>query len=144
MVLLELLTGLQAIDPTRPGGQHNLIEWAKPSLSEKRKLVKMMDPRLENEYPSKAATQAAALILKCLEGDPRKRPSMEEVLATLQKVALIKPKPKEVRSRSENLGPPSIRDEPSPLHRPHHHLRHRHHRSPMHGRDGGPTSARSL
>ncbi|KAI3424018.1 SSD domain-containing protein [Psidium guajava] len=101
VVLLELLTGLRAMDSNRPSGQHNLVEWARPSLSKKRRLKKIVDPRLDNEYPSKAAAQVAELILKCLEGDPRKRPSMEHVLATLELVNVIKLKPKEVQPRSE-------------------------------------------
>ncbi|KAK9990008.1 hypothetical protein SO802_024993 [Lithocarpus litseifolius] len=38
VVLLEMLTGLRALDPSRPSGQQNLVEWLKPSLSNKRKL----------------------------------------------------------------------------------------------------------
>ncbi|XP_030446618.1 probable serine/threonine-protein kinase PIX13 [Syzygium oleosum] len=147
VVLLELLTGLQALDSKRPSSQHNLVEWAKPSLSEKRKLKKIVDPRLDNEYPSKAAAQVAKLILKCLEGDPRKRPSMEDVLATLELVNTIKSKPREVRPRSEQLAS-RHGDQRSPLHHRHRHNHHRHqHRSPLHrreGQEGGSSSARSL
>ncbi|KAI6690658.1 hypothetical protein NL676_027486 [Syzygium grande] len=32
VVLLEMLTGLQALDPERPSGRQNLVEWARPSL----------------------------------------------------------------------------------------------------------------
>ncbi|KAI6688489.1 hypothetical protein NL676_025317 [Syzygium grande] len=150
VVLLELLTGLQALDSKRPSGQHNLVDWAKPSLSEKRKLKKIVDPRLDNEYPSKAAARVAKLILECLEGDPRKRPSMEDVLATLELVNAIKLKPREVRPRSEQLAS-RHGDQRSPSH---HHHQHRHnrrqhqqHRSPLHhreGQEGGSSSARSL
>ncbi|KAG6774823.1 hypothetical protein POTOM_022196 [Populus tomentosa] len=86
VVLLELLTGLKALDTNRPSWQENLVEFASPSLSDKRKLKKIMDPRLEEQYPIKAAVQAAGLILQCLESDPRSRPSMEEVLETLKKI----------------------------------------------------------
>ncbi|GMP81887.1 hypothetical protein CsSME_00036437 [Camellia sinensis var. sinensis] len=94
VVLLELLTGLRALDMNQPNGEHNLIEWARPFLPDKRKLNKIMDPRLENHYPSKAAFQVAELILQCLESYPKNRPSMEEVLETLQQVNAIKIKPK--------------------------------------------------
>lgn len=94
MVLLELLTGLRVLDMNLPKGEHNLIEWARPFLPDKRKLNKIMDPGLENHYPSKAAFQAAELILQCLESNPKNRPSMEEVLETLQQVNAIKIKPK--------------------------------------------------
>ncbi|XP_039170197.1 probable serine/threonine-protein kinase PBL11 [Eucalyptus grandis] len=94
VVLLEMLTGLQALDNTRPSGQQNLVEWARPSLRDKRKLRKIMDSRLERRYPLKAATQAAELILKCLEGDPNVRPSTDEVLKTLEQINTIRVKKK--------------------------------------------------
>ncbi|CAL5418579.1 unnamed protein product [Camellia sinensis] len=94
VVLLELLTGLRVIDMNRSNSAHNLIEWARPFLPDKRKLNKIMDPRLENHYPSKAAFQAAKLILQCPESNPKNRPSMKEVLEALQQVNAIKMKPK--------------------------------------------------
>ncbi|XWS20843.1 hypothetical protein CRYUN_Cryun30bG0003800 [Craigia yunnanensis] len=98
VVLLEMLTGLRALDTNRPSGEHNLVEWAKYSLTEKKKLKKIMDPRLEEQYPPKAALQAGELILKCLESDPRSRPSMEEVLNMLEKISAINEKPKESKA----------------------------------------------
>ena len=120
VVLLEMLTGNQALDMNRPPGQQNLVEWAKPSLTNKRKLKKIMDPRLRDQYPLKAAAQAAELILKCLESDPKNRPSMEEVLETLKRINEIKEKPnsKEVKVAT---------NQPQ-LH---------HHRSPYHPKHGG-------
>ncbi|XP_031406598.1 probable serine/threonine-protein kinase PIX13 [Punica granatum] len=107
VVLLELLTGLQALDQNRPSGSHNLVEWAKPSLSEKRKLKKLIDPRLEDRYPSKAAILAAQLIMRCLEGELKKRPSMQEVLNGLEKINLIKEMPEEIVPK---LGQPKERN----------------------------------
>ncbi|CAM9002256.1 unnamed protein product [Rhodiola kirilowii] len=86
VVLLEMLTGLMAVDTNRPSGHHNLIEWAKPCLSEKKKLRKIMDPRLENRYPQKGAFHLSQMVLKCLEHDPKNRPSMEDVLEKLEQV----------------------------------------------------------
>ncbi|KAF3650850.1 putative galacturonosyltransferase 3-like [Capsicum annuum] len=48
--LVEMLTGLRAIDTKRPTNQHNLVEWIKPHLSDKRKLKDKMDSRLEGKY----------------------------------------------------------------------------------------------
>ncbi|XP_061968030.1 probable serine/threonine-protein kinase PIX13 isoform X2 [Populus nigra] len=98
VVLLELLTGLKALDTNRPSGQHNLVEYARPFLLERRKLKKIMDPGLEERYPLKAAMQAAELILRCLESDLRIRPSMEEVSEILIKIKDVKEKPKKSKS----------------------------------------------
>ncbi|CAN6268909.1 unnamed protein product [Urochloa humidicola] len=113
VVLLEMLTGLRALDTGRPAQQHNLVDWAKPYLADRRKLARLVDPRLEGQYPSKAALLAAQLTLRCLEGDPRSRPSMAEVVAALEEIEQIK-----VRRRDE------------------------HHRSPR-PRSGGSGSGRS-
>ena len=85
VVLLELLTGLRVLERSRPRGEENLVEWTKPSLNEKKKLKRIMYPRMDRQYPLKAVVDVAQLILKCLENDPKNRPSMEEVLETLEK-----------------------------------------------------------
>ncbi|WVZ86741.1 hypothetical protein U9M48_033478 [Paspalum notatum var. saurae] len=94
VVLLEMLTGLRALDTGRPAQQHNLVDWAKPYLADRRKLARLVDPRLEGQYPSRAALLAAQLTLRCLEGDPRSRPSMAEVVAALEEIEQIKVRPK--------------------------------------------------
>ncbi|KAJ8762309.1 hypothetical protein K2173_007466 [Erythroxylum novogranatense] len=97
VVLLELLTGRTIFDPNRPGGEQNLVKWATPFLSNKRKVKKIVDPRLEGQCPVAASIHVAELILRCLEQDPRNRASMDEVLDNLQYVDAIKETPKEVK-----------------------------------------------
>ncbi|OAY69269.1 putative serine/threonine-protein kinase NAK, partial [Ananas comosus] len=92
VVLLEMLTGQRALDLNRPNGQYSLVDWAKPYLADRRKLARVMDPRLEGQYHSKGALQAAQLTLKCLNGDPKSRPSMKEVLETLEQITELKGK----------------------------------------------------
>ncbi|KAJ1427401.1 Serine-threonine/tyrosine-protein kinase, catalytic domain [Sesbania bispinosa] len=70
VVLLELLTGLAALDTNRPTVEQNLVEYSKPYLSDKKKLKRIMDPRMDEQ------------------------PSMEEVLGILEKAQNIKYKPK--------------------------------------------------
>jgi serine/threonine protein kinase len=105
VVLLEMLTGLRALDPSRPSDQHNLVDWAKPYLSDRRKLARLLDPRLEGRYPSKGAVLAAQLNLRCLSGDPKSRPSMKEVLVVLEEVESMKSRPKEGGAASPAPGP---------------------------------------
>ncbi|XP_070056406.1 probable serine/threonine-protein kinase PIX13 isoform X2 [Nicotiana tomentosiformis] len=95
VVLLEILTGRRVLDLNRPNGEINLVEWAKPMLPDKKKLRKIMDPRLEGQYPSKAAYEIAEIIVQCLEPDPKTRPSMEEILDCLEQCNAIKMKPRE-------------------------------------------------
>ncbi|KAG9443094.1 hypothetical protein H6P81_018948 [Aristolochia fimbriata] len=115
VVLLEMLTGLRALDTNRPSGQHNLVEYAKPYLSHRRKITQIMDPRLEGQYPPKGAFQAAELTLKCLGSDPRSRPSMKEVKEALERIEAIKDKPKEPKAKGGHPNRSSQRGHLSPL-----------------------------
>ncbi|CAN0907595.1 Probable serine/threonine-protein kinase CST [Linum grandiflorum] len=94
VVLLELLTGLRALDTSRPSGEQNLAEWLKPTLAKKRKVKNIMDARIEGQYSSKAMLQATDITLKCLEEDPKSRPCMAEVVEALQQIHAIVDKPK--------------------------------------------------
>ncbi|KAL6559586.1 putative serine/threonine-protein kinase pix13 [Orobanche gracilis] len=87
VVLLEMMTGQRAIDTRRPSGQLSLVDWLKPILSQRRKLNKIMDKRMEGQYSPKAAMEAVKLTLSCLQPDPRKRPSMREVVEALEHIA---------------------------------------------------------
>nr|GMD21330.1 probable serine/threonine-protein kinase NAK isoform X2 [Ipomoea batatas] len=98
VVLLEILTGLRVLDLSRPTREQNLVEWTKPMLADKRKIKTIVDPRLEGQYPSRAATRIAELILKCFQGEPAKRPSMDEVLKSLQEINDVKTRRRDHRS----------------------------------------------
>ena len=100
VVLVEILTGLRAVDPSRPSGKQSLVDWIKPYLSDKKKLKHIMDTSLEGKYPSKAAIGIAELALKCLAQEPKNRPSMQEVLQTLEKFEGMDEKPKVSRRNS--------------------------------------------
>ncbi|KAF3946269.1 hypothetical protein CMV_027449 [Castanea mollissima] len=97
VVLVEILTGLRALDTNRPSGKHNLVDWVKPYLSERRKLKQIMDSRLEGKYPSKAVFHISQLALKCLAAEPKHRPSMKEVLEKLERFEAANERPREPR-----------------------------------------------
>ncbi|KAK6933172.1 Protein kinase domain [Dillenia turbinata] len=83
VVLLEMLCGRRALDKNRPSGEHNLVEWARPYLTSKRKILRVMDSRLEGHYPLNIALKAAHLAILCLASEPKRRPTMEQVVAVL-------------------------------------------------------------
>ncbi|KAG9160115.1 hypothetical protein Leryth_015025, partial [Lithospermum erythrorhizon] len=80
---------------SRASGQQNLLEWKKAQLSNKRKLKSIMDARLKGQYSSEGAHFAALLTLRCLESQPKNRPSMREVVAVLEQIRAIKEKPRQ-------------------------------------------------
>ncbi|GMI97111.1 protein kinase 1B, PBS1-LIKE 10 [Hibiscus trionum] len=86
VVLLEMLSGRRAIDKNRPSGEQKLVEWAKPYLSNKRKVLRVLDNRLQGQYSMEGVFKAATLALRCLSIDSRFRPSMNEVVTALQQL----------------------------------------------------------
>ncbi|KAL1355064.1 hypothetical protein HN51_069540 [Arachis hypogaea] len=101
VVMLELLSGRRAVDKTISGMEQNLVDWAKPYLGDKRRLFRIMDTKLEGQYPQKAAFMAATLALQCLNSEAKARPAMTEVLATLEQID--SPKTAGRHSHSEHL-----------------------------------------
>ncbi|KAG5000005.1 hypothetical protein JHK87_021077 [Glycine soja] len=83
VVLLELLTGRRSLDTTFDGEQ-KLAEWAHSLLKEKKKLLKIIDPRLDGDYPIKAVHKAARLAYHCLNSHPKARPLMREIVHSLE------------------------------------------------------------
>ncbi|CAH1436379.1 unnamed protein product [Lactuca virosa] len=89
VVLLESLTGLRAIDKTRPNKEQNLVEWIRPMLHSKRKVKTIIDPSLGHDYQLKAAYECAALVLRCTQPESIQRPSIEQVLQSLEGISGI-------------------------------------------------------
>ncbi|KAK6137797.1 hypothetical protein DH2020_028456 [Rehmannia glutinosa] len=84
VVLLELLTGRKSLDRSRPAREQNLTEWAIPLLKEKKKLLNIVDPRLEGDYPVKGFQKAAMLAYHCLNRNPKARPLMRDIVDSLE------------------------------------------------------------
>lgn len=84
VVLLELLTGRKSLDKSRPAREQTLTDWALPLLKEKKKLLNIVDPRLEGDYPIKGVHKAAMLAYHCLNRNPKARPLMRDVVDSLE------------------------------------------------------------
>jgi serine/threonine protein kinase len=84
VVLLELLTGRRALDGS---AAVTLVDWARPQLADRRKVMRIMDTRLGGQYPKKQAQEVAALALRCLQNDAKNRPAMADgVLPQLEQL----------------------------------------------------------
>uniref|UniRef100_A0A0D9W0T8 non-specific serine/threonine protein kinase n=1 Tax=Leersia perrieri TaxID=77586 RepID=A0A0D9W0T8_9ORYZ len=86
VVLLEMMSGRRAIDKNRPQGEHNLVEWARPYLTHKRKIFRVLDTRLEGQYSNVGAQTIATLARECLSYEAKMRPSMEAVVTILEEL----------------------------------------------------------
>ncbi|XP_027122352.2 probable serine/threonine-protein kinase PBL18 [Coffea arabica] len=84
VVLFELLTGRIAVDYRRAKEEQNLVKWVRPHLRDKRTIARIMDSRLEGQYPRKGAYVAATIALYCVNPEHKYRPPMAEVLEYLE------------------------------------------------------------
>lgn len=119
-MLLELLSGRRAVDKTKVGVEQYLVDWAKPYLSNRRKLFRVMDTKLEGQYSQRGALRVAVLALQCIS-EAKHRPNMSEVLQALEQVSTSR----KARSPSHPQHSPCQ----SPM--PKSPLRHSYHPSPV-------------
>ncbi|XP_020104494.1 probable serine/threonine-protein kinase PBL16 [Ananas comosus] len=84
VVLLELLTGRKSLDKSRPVREQTLADWAFPLLTQKKKVLSIVDARLEGDYPVKAVHKTAMLAYHCLSRNPKARPLMRDIVDSLE------------------------------------------------------------
>ncbi|XP_074573419.1 putative serine/threonine-protein kinase PBL7 [Curcuma longa] len=87
VLLLELITGRRAFDPLRAHAQRNLTLWVRPFLNDRRKSLRLADPYLQRCFPPQAFQQLVAISSMCLKDQAHVRPTMTDVVATLDVVA---------------------------------------------------------
>ncbi|KAK8683322.1 hypothetical protein V6N13_039386 [Hibiscus sabdariffa] len=84
VVLMELLTGLTALDEDRTEESRYLVEWFGRIKSSKEKLMAAIDPALEvNEESHESISTVAELAGHCTGRDPYNRPDMGHVVNVL-------------------------------------------------------------
>lgn len=72
------------MDKSRPSREHNLVEWARPLLNHNKKLLRILDPRIEGQYSTKILMKVANLAYQCLSQNPKGRPLMSQVIEILE------------------------------------------------------------
>ncbi|KAL2333398.1 hypothetical protein Fmac_014611 [Flemingia macrophylla] len=83
VVLLELMSGRHVLDRNRSKRKHFLVDWAKPLIDRKR-ISKVMDARIKGQYSEREAGRIAHLAIQCLSTVPKLRPTMDEVVRSLE------------------------------------------------------------
>ncbi|KAJ1687362.1 hypothetical protein LUZ63_018752 [Rhynchospora breviuscula] len=89
VVLLELLTGRKSLDKSRPVREQTLADWAFPLLTQKKKVLAIVDPRLAGDYPVKAVHKTAMLAYHCLNKNPKARPLMRDIVASVEPLQVL-------------------------------------------------------
>lgn len=111
VVLLELLSGRCAYERANSCQEQNLVDWVRPYLGDKSKLFRIMDPKLEGQYPKKGAHGLANIAMFCTANDVKLRPQMSEVLAALEE--LQDPRSAEKRRQAAHARRSSSREKSS-------------------------------
>lgn len=103
VVLLEILSGRRAVDKNRPSGEHNLVEWAKPYLASKRKVLQIFDARIDGQYSVEEALRAVNVAVRCIATEPKYRPNMKEVVKALEQIQDLSDKESLGSSQNQQL-----------------------------------------
>lgn len=85
VVVLEVLTGKQPIDPTIPNGLH-IVDWVRQKQwrSNTQVLDKILQARPESELDEIMQTLGVAIL--CVNSNPDDRPTMKDVAAMLKEI----------------------------------------------------------
>lgn len=89
VVLYELLTGRRALDRSRPLGEQKLLQWVRQFPVDSSMFTMLIDPRLRDQYSLSSAREVAKLADRCLNKNAMSRPTMTEVVESLQKALLM-------------------------------------------------------
>ncbi|XAR51645.1 Non-specific serine/threonine protein kinase [Bertholletia excelsa] len=83
VVLLEALCGRPAVDTSLEEEQHSLAIWAQQCIKEE-KLDQIIDPRLRDQISSGCLKLIAEVAQRCLQHGSKARPTMSEVVVSLE------------------------------------------------------------
>ncbi|KAL3682831.1 hypothetical protein R1sor_000853 [Riccia sorocarpa] len=83
VLLMEIITGRDPVDYSRPAGEVNLVDWLKMMVGSRRS-EEVADPRLEEKPTSRALKRALLVALRCVDPDSVKRPKMGQVVHMLE------------------------------------------------------------
>ncbi|XP_050372130.1 probable serine/threonine-protein kinase PBL28 [Argentina anserina] len=93
VVLLELLTGRQALDLNQGPNDQNLVLQVRHILNDRKKLRKVIDPELSrSSYTMESIVMFANLASRCVRPDSSERPSMTECVKELQLIIITNTK----------------------------------------------------
>ncbi|KAG0535455.1 hypothetical protein BDA96_04G367800 [Sorghum bicolor] len=84
VVLLELLSGRKPVSISESKDPENLVTWARPLLSHKEGLEKLIDPSLDGKFNFDNVAKVASIASMCVHTDPSQRPFMGEVVQALK------------------------------------------------------------
>jgi serine/threonine protein kinase len=85
VVILELLTGKRPVEVCKGKNCRDLVSWVFQMKSEKRE-QEIIDAAIWDKDHEKQLLEVLVIACKCLDKDPRQRPSIEQVVLSLDGV----------------------------------------------------------
>ncbi|KAI0497220.1 hypothetical protein KFK09_020442 [Dendrobium nobile] len=83
ILIMEIISGRNPVDYSRPPGEVNLVDWLKIMVSN-RNSEGVLDPKMPEKPSSRALKRALLVALRCVDPDAQKRPKMSHVIHMLQ------------------------------------------------------------
>uniref|UniRef100_A0A7N1A1V3 non-specific serine/threonine protein kinase n=1 Tax=Kalanchoe fedtschenkoi TaxID=63787 RepID=A0A7N1A1V3_KALFE len=83
ILLMEMISGRNPVDYSRPPGEVNLVEWLK-SMVTNRNAEGVVDPKMTEKPSSRALKRALLVALRCVDPNAQKRPKIGQVIHMLE------------------------------------------------------------
>ncbi|RDY09693.1 putative serine/threonine-protein kinase, partial [Mucuna pruriens] len=83
ILIMEVITGRNPVDYSRPPEEVNLVDWLKKMVSN-RNPEGVLDPKLPEKPTSRALKRALLVALRCTDPNAQKRPKMGHVIHMLE------------------------------------------------------------
>ncbi|XP_038884957.1 probable serine/threonine-protein kinase At1g01540 [Benincasa hispida] len=83
ILIMEIISGRNPVDYSRPSGEVNLVEWLKTMVSN-RNAEGVLDPKLPEKPSTRALKRALLVALRCVDPNVQKRPKMGHVIHMLE------------------------------------------------------------
>ncbi|KAK4262305.1 hypothetical protein QN277_027884 [Acacia crassicarpa] len=83
ILIMEIITGRNPVDYSRPPEEVNLVDWLKKMVSD-RNAEGVLDPKLPEKPSSRALKRALLVALRCADPNAQKRPKMGHIIHMLE------------------------------------------------------------
>ncbi|XP_042007478.1 probable serine/threonine-protein kinase At1g01540 [Salvia splendens] len=83
ILVMEMITGRNPVDYSRPPGEVNLVDWLKTMVSSQN-ADGVLDPKLPERPSSRALKRVLLVALRCVDPNAQKRPKMGHVVHMLE------------------------------------------------------------
>ncbi|KAH9625446.1 hypothetical protein KSS87_023313 [Heliosperma pusillum] len=83
ILVMEIISGRNPVDYSRPPGEVKLVDWVKQMVSN-RNTESIVDPKLAEKPSSRALKRVLLVALRCVDPNAQKRPKMGQVVHMLE------------------------------------------------------------